>query len=108
MGQHRAESWKHTQRLILVVIDKPDPKTGQLDLQPRFFFLITNWTQSQRSAMEVLTHYRQRGTFEDRLGEFNQAIGCRLSSRNFHENEVTILLGLLAFNLATMMRNELE
>ena len=56
----------------------------------------------------MLDHYRQRGTFEDRLGEFNAAIGCRLSSPNFEEYEATILLGLLAFNLASMMRNEFE
>ncbi len=48
------------------------------------------------------------GTFEDRLGEFNAAIGCRLSSSKFAENEVTMLLGLLAFNLASMLRCEFE
>jgi hypothetical protein len=79
-----------------------------LELEPRYFFLITNWTLEQRSGEAILAHYRKRGTFEDRLGEFNEVIGCRLSSPNFHENEATILLGLLAFNLATMLRNELE
>ena len=108
LGMHQADGWKHPQRLLLVVVDKPDPKTGQLDLMPRYFFLVTNWTSDQRSGEAVLAHYRKRGTFEDRLGEFNAAIGCRLSSPSFHENEATILLGLLAFNLASMMRIELE
>ncbi len=108
LGKYRAEGWRHAQRLILVIVDKPDAKTGQLDLFPRYFFLITNWPEQQRSADDLLSHYRQRGTFEDRLGEFNEAIGCRLSSSVFAENEVTLLLGLLAFNLASMMRCEFE
>lgn len=108
LGQHQAEDWQHAQRLILVVVDRPDPQTGQLNLLPRYFFLITNWPRTLRSGEEVLAHYRRRGTFEDRLGEFQQAIGPYLSSREFVENEVTMLLAMLAFNLATMLRNELE
>lgn len=108
LGQHRADSWKHSQRLILVVVDKPDPRTGQLNLLPRYFFLVTNWPHALRSGEEVLAHYRRRGTFEDRLGEFNEAIGPHLSSPGFVDNEVTLLLSLLAFNMATMLRNELE
>ena len=108
LGRHRAKDWKHAQRLILVVVDKPDPRTGQLDLLPRYFFLITNWPRTLRSGEEVLAHYRKRGTFEDRLGEFNAVIGPHLSSREFVENEVTMLLALLAFNMTTMLRNEFE
>jgi len=108
LGQYRAEGWKHSQRLILVVVDKPDPRTGHLDLVPRYFFLITNWPGALRSGVQVLGHYRKRGTFEDRLGEFNDAIGPHLSSREFAENEVTMLLALLAFNMTTMLRNEFE
>jgi len=108
LGKHQAEGWEHAQRLILVVVDKPDPKTGQLNLLPRYFFLITNWPKTLRSGEEVLAHYRKRGTFEDRLGEFNEVIGPHLSSREFVENEVTMLLAMLAFNMTTMLRNELE
>lgn len=108
LGMYQAEGWKHAQRLILVVSDTPDPKTGQLNLLPRSFFLVTNWPLSLRSGEELLAHYRKRGTFEDRLGEFNEVIGPHLSSRDFRENEVSLLLALLAFNLATMLRNELE
>ena len=108
LGEHRAEDWKHSQRLILVVVDKPDPRTGQLNLLPRSFFLITNWPRTLRSGEEVLAHYRKRGTFEDRLGEFNEVIGPHLSSRQFAENEATMLLALLAFNMTTMLRNEFE
>ena len=94
--------------MILVVVDKPDPVSGQLNLLPRYFLLITNWPNPLRSAKEILAHYRKRGTFEDRLGEFNEVIGPHLSSREFVENEVTMLLALLAFNLTSMLRNEFE
>lgn len=108
LGKYQAEGWKHAQRLILVVVDKPDSETGQLNLMPRYFFLVTNWPATVKSGEAVLTHYRKRGTFEDRLGEFNEAIGPHLSSPNFNENEVTMLLGMMAFNLSSMLRNELE
>jgi hypothetical protein len=108
LGQHAAESWRHTQRVILVIVDEPNARTGQLNLFPRSFFLVTSYSQEQRSADEVLAHYRQRGTFEDRLGEFNQAIGVHLSSPDFAANEVQFLLALLAFNLASFLRLEME
>jgi hypothetical protein len=108
LGKYQAEGWKYAQRLILVVVDKPDPRTGQLNLMPRYFFLITNWPPTLKSGEDVLAHYRKRGTFEDRLGEFNEVIGPHLSSPEFAENEVTMLLAMLAFNVTTMLRNEFE
>lgn len=108
LGSYQVDSWEHAQRLILVVVDQPDSKTGQLNLMPRWFFLVTNWSQESRSADALLDHYRKRGTFEDRLGEFNESIGVHLSSQGFKENEATMLLALLAFNLNTICRNELE
>lgn len=108
LGSYQIDTWKHAQRLILVIIDEPDPVTGQLHLIPRYFFLVTNWPRSARSGENLLAHYRCRGTFEDRLGEFNSAIGVHLSSLDFKVNEATMLLALLAFNLNTVCRNELE
>lgn len=108
LGLYRAESWAFAQRLILVVVDQPDPQTGQLFLEPDYFFLITNYDEEQLDGDACLEHYRKRGTFEDRLGEFNQAISTPLSSPEFCENEATFLLCLLAFNLANLLRVELE
>jgi len=108
LGRHVADGWKHPQRLILVVVDRPAPKTGQLDLQPRYFFLVTNWKLGERTGMELLEHYRRRGTYEDRLGELSQAISPRLSSPRMVENEVHLLLALLAHNLLSILRGELE
>ena len=42
------------------------------------------------------------------MGEFRQWIGPKLSSQEFASNEATLLLSLLAFNLANMLRCELE
>lgn len=108
LGTYQAESWRHAQRVILVIVDKYDSKTGQLTLEPDHFFLVTSFTAEERSAEERLEHYRKRGTFEDRLGEFRQWIGPKLSSQAFESNEATLLLALLAFNLANMLRCELE
>lgn len=108
LGKYQADSWRHPQRLILVVIDRPDPVTGQMKLFPDYFFLVTNWSEYRRKADDLLGYYRKRGTFEDRLGEFNQAIGVHLSSQPFAKNEATMLLAMLAYNLASIARNELE
>jgi hypothetical protein len=108
LGMHQVDGWRHPQRLLLVVVDQPDSKSGQLDLFPRHFFLVTNWKEDERTAENLLGHYRKRGTFEDRLGEFNQAVGTHLSSQEFDDNEVTLLLALLAYNLASLARLELE
>ena len=108
LGPHQAESWKHPQRLLLVVVDQPDPVSGQLNLLPHYFFLVTNRPAEELSGEAALAHYRRRGTFEDRLGEFNAAVAPRLSSPEFEENEATLLLALLAFNLASLLRCELE
>jgi hypothetical protein len=108
LGLYQAESWRHPQRVILVIVDQPDPKTGQLTFEPDHFFLVTSYSAEERPAEERLEHYRQRGTFEDRLGEFRGAIKPKLSSSEFASNEATFLLSLLAFNLANMLRCELE
>lgn len=108
LGAYQCDTWQHSQRLVLVVVDRPDPISGQLNLIPNHFFLVTNWDEKARTADQLLAHYRPRGTFEDRLGEFNQAIGTHLSSQAFAENETTMLMAMLAYNLDSVLRNELE
>jgi hypothetical protein len=108
LGMHRAESWKHPQRLLLVIVDRPDPKTGQLNLLPDYFFLVAGWKVEELDGTAALEHYRQRGTFEDRLGEFQQAIRPHLSHDDFQANEALLRLSLLAFNLASTLRIEYE
>ncbi|MBU0641335.1 MAG: transposase, partial [Planctomycetes bacterium] len=104
LGSYQAGEWTRPYRVVLVVIDLPDPKTGLRELFPHYFFLVTNWRIEQRGGWALVEHYRQRGTFEDRLGEFNGAIGNGLSAGSFAANEASLLLKLLAFNLAGMLR----
>jgi hypothetical protein len=108
VGTYQAASWTRPYRLVLVVTDLPDPKTGLRSLFPHYFFLVTNWRAEQRGAWELLEHYRRRGTFEDRFGEFNACVGPGLPAESFAGNETALLLKLLAFNLAGMIRGELE
>ena len=108
LGEYRAASWTRPYRLVLVVVDLPDPKTGLRKLFPHHFFLITNWPPERMGAWDLLEHYRKRGTFEDRLGEFNACTGGGLSAGTFEANEANLLTRLLAFNLAGMIRGELE
>lgn len=74
LGVYQVDTCNHALRLILVVVDSPDPATSQLNLLPHYFFLVNNWAESERTAEQLVAHYRERGTFEDRLGEFNQAM----------------------------------
>jgi len=108
LGTYQAGEWTRPYRVVLVVIDLPDPKTGLRELFPHYFFLVTNWRIEQRSGWALVEHYRKRGTFEDRLGEFNGALGNGLSAGSFAANEASLLLKLLAFNLGGMLRGELE
>jgi len=108
LGTYQAESWSRPYRLVLVIIDLPDPKTGLRSLFPHHFFLVTNWSAERMDAWALLEHYRKRGTFEDRLGEFNACVGNGLSAAAFKANETALLLKLLAFNLAGVVRGELE
>lgn len=108
LGLYQAGEWTRPYRVVLVVIDLPDRKTGLRELFPHYFFLVRNWRIEQRSGWALVEHYRRRGTFEDRLGEFNAAIGNGLSAGSFAANEAGLLLKLLAFNLAGMLRGELE
>ncbi|MEK6238405.1 MAG: transposase [Planctomycetales bacterium] len=108
LGMYQAASWKHPQRLLLVVVDRPDSKTGQLNLFPDYFFLVVGWKAEELDGREALEHYRPRGTFEDRIGEFQQAIRPRLSHDDFQANEALLRLSLLAFNLVSALRIEYE
>jgi hypothetical protein len=108
LGSYQAGQWTRPYRVVLVVIDLPDPKSGLRELFPHYFFLVTNWSVAQRDGWALVEHYRRRGTFEDRLGEFNSAIGNGLSAGSFEANEASLLLKLLAFNLTGMLRGELE
>jgi hypothetical protein len=116
---YKADSWKTARRVVPVFQDQGEP--GSL---LNWFWLITNLTPAERSAPELLNEYRRRGTFESRLGEWNQVAGQNLSSTNrpkshyrgqpvahheepvssFEQNEAQLLLNALSYGLLNTTR----
>ncbi len=110
--------WSRNRRVVLVVLEKP----GELFLD--YFFLVTNWTAAERTGLEILEWYRQRGTMEGYLGEFKSVLQPALSSAPRPKthvggkqpkswrvprdaeaaNEATFLLFLLAYSLLNAAR----
>jgi len=106
MAGYRNPKWKRLYRVVLIVIDEPCAD-GRLDFGPRYFFLATNFPPEAFDAEALLELYRQRGTFEDRIGEWNR-LRVNLSQDTFLKNEAALLLSLLAFNLVEALRGEME
>jgi hypothetical protein len=105
-GYHNPK-WNQPYRVILVVVDKPGKNGCRSLFSPDYFFLCTNWPKESMPPQASLGHYRQRGTFEDRIGEWNR-LGVNLSLDDFAKNEATLLLSMLAFNLLEILRREAE
>ena len=119
--EYQAESWRVPRRVVLVVLERPR------ELFVDSFFLVTNKSAAQVSGAELLEEYRPRGTMEGHLGELKAALAPALScserqgdkqrseaerqaadARDAACNEATMLLYLLAFNLANQVRLLLE
>jgi hypothetical protein len=122
---YKAEPWSHERRVVLVMIDR----AGELFLH--HFFLLTNWSEEQMPAKDLLAFYRKRGTHEGHLGEFMNALKVALScssraksvyageplkrdyparsdEEEFFCNEATLLLYVWAYNLANRVRHQVE
>jgi len=106
LAGYRNPKWKKLYRVVLIVVDEPGAD-GRLDFGPRHFILATNLPPEAFDAAALLELYRQRGTFEDRIGEWN-SLRVNLSQDTFLKNEAALLLSLLAFNLAEALRGEME
>ena len=116
---HRAGTWSKDRRVVLVVLEKP----GELFLKK--FFLVTSWSQQEKSAEDLLEFYRQRGTLEGHIGVLKDVLRPVLSSTSrlkshvrgkapkkrrlvprddYACNEVNLLLFALAHNLGNVGR----
>lgn len=119
--EYQAESWRIPRRVVLVVLERP----GSLFLD--YFFLVTNLAIGQLDGAALLASYRPRGAMEAHLGELKStlmpALSCserqrerprtdeeraRADERDSHCNEATMLLYLLAYNLANQARLLME
>lgn len=102
---YEARTWQYIRRVVLVVVDDPkDRFMGAEGTATRFFFLVTNVPAEDMSGEELLAYFRQRGTTETRLGELKREVLPLLSSPHLAENEATLLLAALAYQLAHALR----
>jgi Transposase DDE domain group 1 len=119
---YQAEGWSHPRRVVLVVLERED------ELFLHHFWLITNWTSSQMDGAALLEMYRQRGTAEGHMGELMNVLKPALSSSprpkahyrgevpeerfpsgdSFEQNEVLLMLNVLAYQVVHAARVMLE
>lgn len=119
--QYQAGSWSVPRRVVLVVVERP------FELFLDYFFLVTNIAPADLDAAGVLETYRPRGSMEGSLAELKSALAPALScserqgarprteverkqadARDSACNEATMLLYLLAYNLANQVRLLME
>jgi Transposase DDE domain group 1 len=119
---YQAQSWSKPRRVVLVVLER------ESELFLHHFWLITNWSPSQMDGAALLDMYRQRGTAEGHMGELMSVLDPALSSSprqkshyrgvvveehlpsgdSFAQNEVLLLLNVLAYGAVHATRLMLE
>ena len=119
---YQAESWSKPRRVVLVVLER------ESELFLNHFWLITNWSPAQMDGAALLAMYRQRGTAEGHMGELMSVLDPALSSSprpkghyrgaqpaqrfpagdSFAQNEVLLLLNVLAYGVVHAARVMLE
>jgi hypothetical protein len=102
--RYRAQKWSRERRVIAVLVERLD---GDGWLFDHLFFLVTNAARREGGSEALLARYRRRGTAENHIGELVNTIGAKVSSHGMAENEVNLLVGLLAYNLVHHVRQRL-
>jgi hypothetical protein len=115
---YQAESWSRPRRVVLVTQKRDD------ELLLHHFWLITDLAPEQMPADALLALYRDRGTAEGHMGELMNVLAPALSSSprpkshyrqqtptlrtpsgdSFAQNEVLLLLNLLAYQTLHTLR----
>src|SRR5277367_3636215 len=94
--EYQAKSWNRARRVVAKV------EWHRGELFPRIGFIVTNL---ERPAKKVVRFYNQRGTAEQWIKEGKNAVRwTRLSCHDFVDNEVRLLLFVLAYNLGNYLR----
>jgi len=114
---YQAKDWKKARRVTLVIVPAEEG-----EMFPRTFFLITSFGPGRMSSESLLELYRQRGAYEQQLGQFMSTLTPQLSSTTrpkrhyrgrvpqhraaardaFATNQALLSLNLLAYNLLNM------
>jgi len=113
--RYQGKEWSRSRRVVLVII-RPDE--GELPI-PRYFFLVTNFSAETMSGELLLDLYRERGSYEDMLGQLKSTLAPQLSSTNrckshyrgqepqkryepgdpFATNQAILSLNVMAYNI---------
>jgi hypothetical protein len=94
--QYQAQSWNCARRVVAKV------EWHRGELFPRIGFIVTNLN---RRAKAVVRFYNQRGTAEQWIKEGKNAVRwTRLSCHDFVDNQVRLLLFVLAYNMGNFLR----
>ena len=115
---YRPKSWTRVVRVVAVLVER---NQAHGELFHHTFFLATNAARNQGTSNALLARYRERGNAEQRIGEFLTDIAATVSSTprpradsvphkravGIAENEVSLILGALAFNLLHALRIQL-
>lgn len=119
---YRADPWSRQRRVVLVVMERAE------EFFLHHFWLVTSWTPEEKDARALLDLYRQRGTAEGHMGELmsvlDPALSCSPRAKShyrgrpleaslvpgdsFANNEVRLLLNVLAYNLVHAARVLME
>ncbi len=116
---HRVDTWTSVLRVVAVIVERD---AGRGELLHHTFYLATNLARRQATSETILETYRQRGTAETHIGELKRVIAPLLSSVQRHrngspqhkrkvgmaENEVTLLLAAIAYQLVHALRSLVE
>ena len=114
---YQAKDWNKARRVVLLIVP---PEEGELF--PRTFFLITSFGAGCMSGQALLELYRQRGTYEQQLGQFMSTLTPQLSCTTrtkrhyrgrvpqrrtgardaFATNQALLSINLLAYNLLNL------
>ena len=117
---YRSKGWTRLVRVVAVVVEVKDPKADKPNW--RVFYIASNASRAEASSYALLTRYRQRGGAEQLIGEFKRTLAATVSSvprpKEGHvppgrpvgmgENEVSLLLAGVAYNLLHALRCALE
>jgi hypothetical protein len=94
--EYQAQSWSRARRVVAKV------EWHKGELFPRVGFIVTNL---DRPAKRVVRFYNQRGTAEQWIKEGKNAVKwTRLSCHDFVDNQVRLLLFVLAYNMGNFLR----
>jgi len=95
---HTFNEGTHSFRLVFV---RDIDEQGQLfEAAHRGRGIITNASQQQRSAIDVVAHYNRRGTMENHIKELKHGFGMRrVPCGQEHANAAWFRIGAMAYNL---------